>query len=44
MPQAPVVACGNTAGNNCVVASNIYNYTSTFTQSGNNPTFNIANQ
>ena len=43
-PQSPIVACGNTAGNNCVVADRIYNYSSTFTVSGNNPTFNVSNQ
>ena len=44
MPQAPLVACGNTAGTACVVAGNIYNSATPFSTSGNNPTFNISLQ
>ena len=44
MPQAPIVACGNNAGNNCVVASNVHNAATPFSVSGNNPTFNISIQ
>lgn len=44
LPQAPIIACGNTAGNNCVASGNVYNHVTPFSTSGNNPTFNVANQ
>ncbi len=44
MPQGPAIECGNGVGPRCVVADRIYNYASTFTVSGNNPTFNVSNQ
>lgn len=39
MPQGPVVACGNTAGNNCVQSDKIYHFNVPMSTSGSNPTF-----